>query len=138
MARRKKKRGIEIKKIFVLLFLLIVVGGVFYYVIQMPIQNIYIKGNQIVSDDEIISIAKLDTYPSFLLTTSKSIKNRLKKNQYIEDVSIKKKFGNIVTISVFEYQMIALTKDDNKIILSNGKKIDNTYEISDVPVLIMI
>ena len=128
VARRKKKRGIGLKKILVVLFWIIIVGGGFYYVLQMPIHNIYIKGNQIVSDDEIINLAKLDTYPSFLLTSGKSIKNRLEKNQYIEDIIVKKKFGNIVIISVYEYKMIALTKEDNKIILSNGKQIDNKIQ----------
>ena len=136
MAKRKrKKRGINFKRIFIMLFLFAIGIGIVYYVLQMPIRNIYIKGNKIVNDDEIISLSGLDSYPSFLLTSSKDIKRNIRKNKYIEKVSIKKKFGNIVVISVIEYRMIALNKE-NKIILSNGVEIDNVYDISDVPVLI--
>ena len=107
----------------------------FYYIITMPIHNIYIKNNKIVTDNEIIKISGLDSYPSFILTKSSDIKKKIKKNKYIDKVKIKKEFGNIITIYIKEYQVIATTKED-KLILSNGLQIDNTYELSDMPILI--
>ena len=101
----------------------------------MPVENIYIKGNRIISDDEILEMSSLNEYPSFLLTKKKEIKTSLKKNPYIKDVKISKKLGNRIELEVEEYQVVALTKEE-KIILSNAKELDNIYELNDVPILI--
>ena len=101
----------------------------------MPIKNIYIKNNKIVTDNEIIKLAQLEDYPSFLLTTKKTIINKIKQNKNIDKVKVKKSFGNIITINIKEYQAIAITKN-GELILSNGQKIENTYDLSDIPILI--
>ncbi len=135
VVRKKKKKVIKKKNILVFLISLIGICVLFYYIITMPIHNIYIKNNKIVTDNEIIKISGLDSYPSFILTKSSDIKKKIKKNKYIDKVKIKKEFGNIITIYIKEYQVIATTKED-KLILSNGLQIDNTYELSDMPILI--
>ena len=135
MARRKKKRVISIKKIMTILLTLVCLIGITYYLLTMPIKNIYIKNNRIVNDNEIIKLAGLEEYPSFLLTKKNDLIKKIKKNKYIKDVKITKSFGNIITINVKEYESIALTKND-EIILSNGMNLDNTYDLSDIPILI--
>ena len=101
----------------------------------MPIKNIYISGNDILSDDVIINESKLVYYPSFLLTSSRDVVNILKKDDYIRDVSVVKKLGNVIDIKVLEYKPIAIFSSDNKLILSSGKIVNNVYNVSDVPVL---
>ena len=135
MAVKKKKKKLEFKNILIFFLVFVILGLIIYFVLTMPIHNIYIKNNNIVSDDEIIQVSGLENYPSFLLTRGSSIQKKLKKNKYIENVKVKKEFGNVIQITVYEYQMIAVTRD-NLIILSNGMKIDNSYDLSDVPVLI--
>lgn len=135
LARRKKKRVINSKKVIIFLTVCTIVILAIYYVITMPIKNIYIKNNVIVTDNEIIKLAELEEYPSFLLTKKTDLIRKIKKNKYIEDVQIRKEFGNIITIDIKEYQGIALTKNE-EIILSNGIKIENKYELSDIPILI--
>lgn len=109
--------------------------GVFYYAITMPIKNIYIKGNKIISDNEILETSSLYEYPSFLLTPKSEIKKSLEKNNYIKKVKITKKLGNIIEITITEYLAIAITKE-GKIMLSNGKILENTYNLTDVPIMI--
>ena len=101
----------------------------------MPVRNIYINGNNVISDEIIIEQSGLDKYPSFLLTSSNKIKNSLRNNKYISDVKIKKKLGNIIEIKVLEYRLISFLANDKKIILSNGNVVDNIYNVSDLPVL---
>lgn len=135
MAVRKKKKKINMRRILVFFLMFVILCFVIIFVLTMPIHNIYIKNNKIVSDDEVIKLSGLENYPSFILTRSSLIRKKLKKNKYIDNVLVKKRLGNIIFITVYEYQMVALTKD-NFIILSNGVKIDNSYDLSDVPVLI--
>ncbi len=134
MAKGKKRRVFKVKNILILLFLFLGIVGLVYYGLTMPIKNVYIKGNYILSDGEIMKISALDKYPSFLLTSSKSIRDKIIKNSYVKDAKISKKFGNVIELSVIEYSAVFIQQD--KIILSNGEQLDNTYNLSDVPTLI--
>ncbi|MCI6266372.1 MAG: FtsQ-type POTRA domain-containing protein [Erysipelotrichaceae bacterium] len=133
--KKKKKRIFKIKNIIILLMILLLMVGLFYYAITMPIKNIYIKGNKIISDNEIMEISSLDKYPSFLLTKKSQLKKTLEKNDYIKEVKISKKLGNIIELTITEYQAVALTVDGN-MILSNGTVLENTYNLTDIPIMI--
>lgn len=132
--KKKKKRVFKIKNIIILLCILVSLIGIVYYLLTMPVKNIYIKGNNIIQDKEVLELSTLSNYPSFLLTKSKIIINNIKKSPYIKNVKIHKKLGNIIEIEIEEYRVICTSS--NNIILSNGKELENTYNLTDVPILI--
>ena len=134
MAKGKKRRVFKVKNILLLLFLFLGIVGLVYYGVTLPVKNVYIKGNYILSDGEIMKISALDKYPSFLLTSSKSIRDKIIKNSYVKDAKIYKKFGNVIEVNILEYS--AAFSFEDKIILSNGEIIPNTYNLSDVPILL--
>ena len=135
MAKKKKKRVIKIKNVCILLGILLLLIGLGYYIFTMPIKNIYIKGNEIISDNEIIKSTNLYNYPSFLLTKKSRLKKNINKNQYIKSINISKKLGNIIEIKIEEYKPIAINKEEN-IIIETGKTLENIYNLTDVPILI--
>jgi len=135
VAKKKKKRVFKIKNILILLTILVLLIISIYYILKMPIKNIYIKGNNIISDNEILELATLYEYPSFVLTKKNEIKKAIKKNKYIKSVNVTKKIGNIVEIKVNEYKPILIDKDSN-IVIENGKKLENIYNLTDLPILI--
>ena len=101
----------------------------------MPIKNIYISGNKILDDETVIELAKLSNNPSFLLTSTSEIKRNLSKSDYINNIKVSKKLGNVIDIKVEEYKALALTNNGQRVILSSGKIIENKDNITDVPVL---
>ena len=136
MAKKKKKKKVfKIKNILIILVSIFSICGLFYLAITMPVNNIYISGNNIVSDDEILELSGLDSYPSFLLTSKSNIRDLIRENKYIKDVKIKKKMGNKFYVEVEEYKVIALN-DVGNVILSSGEILENSYELYDVPKLI--
>ena len=135
MAKRRKKKVFKIKNIIVLLVILLLLVGMFYYAFTMPIKNIYISGNIMVNDSEILSLSGLDKYPSFLLTTKSKIKNSILNNKYIEDVLVRKKFKGIIELEIAEYRVIA-KNIDNKVVVSSGDVLENNYNVSDIPRLV--
>ena len=135
VAKKKKKRVFKIKNIIILFSVFCMIVGLFYYAITMPIKNIYIKGNNILSDDEIIKLASLEEYPSFLFSLKSKIKNNLEQNIYIKEAQITKKFRNIIEIMIKEYQPIVITKEGN-ILLSSGQIVENNHDLTDAPLMV--
>ena len=85
-----KKKKLRIGRLLFLLLFVAVIGLFLYFLATTKIKNIIIKGNKLLSDEEIMKIAKIETYPEFFLTWNNQIKERLEKNPLIENVSIKK------------------------------------------------
>lgn len=133
--RIKKKVKIKFIPIIITLLLIIVVGFITYSLLLLPIKNIYIKGNNYLSDQEIIEIAKIEDYPSFFKTTKYRIKKRLLKNPYIKKVNIKKYIFNTIEITI-EEKNILCRKDENKlVILEDGSEINDNLNYN-VPLLL--
>lgn len=131
-----RKKKINFKRIILALVIIYFLYFLISSLLKMPIQNIYIVGNSYVSDKEIIESASLKNYPSYLLTFSSTIKKDLLENPYIKNVSIKKNKWRSVTIEIEENHLLCIDKLTGKIILENGNKENNTYDILDIPVLV--
>lgn len=136
---KKLKKRTHLKIIPVLIFLLLIVATFFIYnlISSLPVKNIYITGNTYLTDQEIIELAKLENYPSFIKTTSATIKKNIEKNKLIKHAKITKKFFGIVEITVEENNILFRKYDDDtKVILDNGSEVvDDKYSYS-VPKLL--
>ena len=116
-------KKVKIVNILIVLLLLYIIGFYAYKVVVAPINNIFVVGNKYLTDQEIIDIAGIRNYPSFILTTKYNIKKKLLKNDLIDDAKIKKSFGRMLTIELKESNPLFIYND--KVILSNSKQIDN-------------
>lgn len=125
------KKKINIKKILIVLLGLLLLCLIVNHIIKMPLKNIYISGNSIVSDKEIIKMAGINSYPPYLKTYFIDIKEKILKNNFIKNVTIKRKFPSKIYIEIEEYKPIAIYND--KIILSSKKKVDNNKKFSYLP-----
>lgn len=129
-----KKKKLKIKKILIFLIFLIILTLFVTYFLKMPIKNIYINGNNYVSDREIIKLAKLEKYPSFIKTYFNNIEEKIKRNIYIKNIKVKRKMFGKIYIEVEEYKPLAIYRE--KIILSSSKQIDNNNTINHIPTII--
>lgn len=135
MAPRKmkvkvKKKKLNLKKIIItiLLFLAVIVIGT--QILKMPITNIYIVGNNFVSDKEIISLTNLEDYPPFFKTYLTDYNKILKKNEYIANVKVKRELFGKIYLYIEEKQPLFIY--NNKLVLSTKEQVINKYNI-DVP-----
>lgn len=129
-----KKRKLNIKKIFLFLSSIIVIIVLIYYIIELPIKNIYIIGNNILSDKEIIDLSGISNYPSLIKTSSYKIKNKLKSNIYIKDIKIEKKLNSKIYIYITEKKILCTY--DNKLLLEDSSLVENKNHISSYPILV--
>lgn len=131
----KKKIRIRILPIIIIIFILTLLSGSVYLLSLIPIKNIYISGNNYLKDQEIIELAKIENYPSFLKTRTKDMKKNIKKSPYVKSVTIKKKILGIVEIQIEEYNILFRKEENNKIVLEDKEElIDN--EKYQVPILL--
>lgn len=117
---QKKKRRLRVGRLFLLL---LIVGAIVFACIKfidIPIRNIVISGNEILTDEEIIKEAGLEDYPSYFQIFSISVKNKLKENPYIKDVKVSKGLLN-VKITVTERKILYIKKDTNEKVTSDNK-----------------
>lgn len=124
VVKKKQKKHVKIKYGRIILAVLII--GLFIYLLgqifKFPIKNIYIYNNTILSDQEIIDIAKLNSYPSIISTTNHSIKSRLEKNIFIKNAKVYKKKLKEVHIEIIENYPLFYNSTSKKTILSNKKE----------------
>ena len=79
MAKKVKKK-IKFKIVPILIFLICIVVLYFglSYLADTKIKNIYVYGNNLLTDQEVIELAKVEDYPSFYKTLSRTIKKNIK------------------------------------------------------------
>lgn len=129
MAKIKKKK--RLKLIPFLLFVLVITGAFFLVdvLLDTRVENIVIKGNKLVTDQQIIDEAGLSNYPSFYKTTSYNIKKALEKNSFIKEVKIKRSFYHVITIEVSEYKVLLKKETTGKLVLENMNEVTTDQEI---------
>ncbi len=134
---KKNKKKLK-KKVLVLfiIFIVLILGLIYYLVFPQNITNIYIKGNNYLTDYNIIKIAKLDNYPNTFKMTSKKIENNLLESPYIKEVKVKKKFFYIVDITLEENKILFIRLDTNKLVFSDYSEIDYDEEVLVAPYLL--
>lgn len=129
-----KKRKVKYKNIIIFIF--IVVLGIFcvFGIMNLKIKNIYISGNTILSDQQIIDLAGLHNYPSISTTSSKDIKNKLESNVYIASVKIKYRYIlREIDIDINENSPLIYYEYEDAYLLANGEKVEEHYNL---PILI--
>lgn len=130
--KKSKKRNIKHKIIVILLLLITILLAI--YISKKPLSNIYITGNNILSDKDIIITAKLDNYPPYINTYFINIRDNLLKNSYVKTVEIKRKLFGKIYINITEHKPICIY--DNKLVLSSKEKVKNIYNIDYIPYVI--
>jgi len=128
-----KKRKLKVKNIILFILSVILLISFIYYLFTKKITNIYIINNNIVNDKEIIELANLNDYPSYLLNFSFLLEKNILTNPFIKEVEVIKKNFKIY-IYITEYKNLAIYND--KIFLENNTLVDNTYNIVGLPIII--
>lgn len=103
--------------------------------LNSKIKNIYVVGNNYFHEQDIIEIAGIKDYPKFKKINKKKIKEKLLNEELINDVKVSLSFDLELTIEIKENKALCYSENDNKVILSDGSKIDNKYDFIGMPIL---
>lgn len=121
---KQPKRKIKIKKILIFLVFIIILIYLIISFLLIRIKNIYVSGNIMLSEQEVIDISKISDYPNTFLNLSPIIEARLEKNVKIKSAKVYKKWLNQVYIEIEENYPLFYNDSSKKTILLDGKEID--------------
>ena len=89
--KKRVKRKLNVKRVIVFLLSVLILSFFIYKLVNVNISNIYIKGNNYLTDQYIIDISGLSNYPNSLSNISFNIEKKLKKDSFILDAKVKKR-----------------------------------------------
>lgn len=123
-----KRKKIRVFRLLLLLFVIAIISFFVYLYVTTNTQNIIIKGNNYISDEEVLQETDLKNYPSFILTMPSKIQKKLAKNQYIKSVKVRRKFYHTFEITIKEYDVLFKNDTLNKYVLDNKQEITSDLE----------
>lgn len=123
-----KRKKLRVFRLLLLLFVIAIISFFVYLYVTTNTQNIIIKGNNYISDEEALQETNLKNYPSFILTMPSKIQKKLAKNEYIKSVKVRRKFYHTFEITIKEYDVLFKNDTLNKYVLDNKKEIMSDLE----------
>ena len=97
--KKKKSKKLKILKG---LGILIIIGLFVFLLLNIRVKNIYVTGNNILTDQDIIELAGIQNYPKLFSVSIHKMKNQIKMNQVIDEVNIKKSLFGRIDINVLD------------------------------------
>lgn len=122
-------RKIRYKRLLLFLLFVLIVLFLTFKILSVRISNIYVSGNVYLSEQEIIEYGKLSNYPRSVLTYSKVVESNIKKNDYIKDVKVSKKWFTKMYITVTENRPLFYDQVGNKTVLMDGKTVSDKFNV---------
>ncbi|MBR3162886.1 MAG: FtsQ-type POTRA domain-containing protein [Clostridia bacterium] len=133
---RPKKTSKILKALGV--FVLIVGAGIFLCTTPLfNVTQIEVIGNETVSKEEIISLSQIQLNENMFKNVKVNIKQNIKGNAYIEDVSVKRVLPNKMQISIKERKPRYMIKllDKFAYINSQGYILEVTNQTKEIPII---
>ena len=123
MAKVIKKKKLRLLPFLIFIIVIAIIVFSCLFILDTKVKNIIIIGNEVLSDDEIISLAGLSNYPSFYKTLNITMKDNIKENPLVKNVKINRMFYHIIEITVDEYEILYKREDNGKYVLENKEEI---------------
>lgn len=126
---KKKKRRLRLKRVLIFLFATILIGYLIFLLLNRPITNIYIEGNEYLTEQEIIEYIGVDNYPKLIDCPSYKLIKKLKNNKFIKSAKIYKRHFTDLYIIIEENRPLYYNSTDKKTVLLDGTKVNKIFEV---------
>lgn len=134
--KKKKKRHLKFKGFIFLILLLYLISMTIYYLLKMPVKNIVIKNNNLVTENEILETVNVSFDSSLFKLSKRSLKKKLLSNELIYDAKITKTFLGDLIIDVTENKILFYNESSHKLVLSSKDEMDENSKYLGYPTLI--
>ena len=132
MKKVKKKVKLKFIPLLLMFLILVMLFFLFKHISKIKPSLILIRGNELLSDREIINEGNLREFKYFSFNNTS--KEKIKKNKIIKKVDIKRKFLFTIEVTIEEKKVILYEKTSSLYILEDNEKVKINKNI-EVPVL---
>ena len=137
MKKKKTRKKPKIKAFIIFFLILYLIGVIIYYIVTTPIKNIVIKGNNLLKEKEIIDVIKIDEKTPYFKINTLLLKNKILKNiPLVNNCKVRKNIFGKVTITIEENKILYYDYLEDKLMLSNGKMIEDDNQYLGYPTLV--
>ena len=130
------KRKLNVKGLIVILLTLYLLIMVIYYFFTMPLKNIDIIGNNVLTDEQIIKQVNLEKNTSLFLINTYLTEKKIKELPITKNVKVKKKLNGTLNIYIEEENVLFYEASNQKYALTNNKEMIIENDILGIPTLI--
>ncbi len=130
--KKKKRVKVKFKRILIFLLCVIILGFGIYKLLNLKITNIYVSGEMILNEQDVIDIALISDYPNTFSNFSRDIENRLSENIYIKEVNVSKRWFTEVYIDIVFNKPLFYYNHINQTVLSDGQVVDDIFVVPTV------
>lgn len=134
--KKFKVRKLNIARILVLILIFYIIVCACVYIYKQPVRHYEIKGNQILTDMEVIEYLNLENYPSYISINPGKLSKKLEQNKLVSKAKVKYGFNFKIIIEITENTPVMFIKLENKICLASGEKIEPSDNIIGIPTLL--
>ena len=92
----------KVLKFFMLIVIIIIASIILLSSSLFDLKNIYVEGNEKISDEAIISLSGLNLYENIFKLNKNSVIDKIKENAYIENAEISRKLPSTIEITIKE------------------------------------
>lgn len=135
---KKKKKIIIIKRtILVLVVLFTILITLALTLPEFNLAEVKVSGTEIIPEEAILETANLDIGTNIFKINTKTIKEAIKENSYVDKVKVTRKYPNTITIEVTERKIAYYIqgKDGNCVIDRTGRVLGIKETIESIEVL---
>jgi cell division septal protein FtsQ len=133
--KKKKKRKLNYRKVFNLLLFIVFIICFILYINNLNIKRIYITGNSITKDYEIIEYLNIKDYPKIYKLNINEMKNNLLNMDLISQAKVKRNILGKLTIEVVEDKPLFYIDNLDKVVTSSNKLINNSNSYLGLPTI---
>lgn len=128
----------KVLKFFMLIVIIIIASIILLSSSLFDLKNIYVEGNEKISDEAIISLSGLNLYENIFKLNKNSVIDKIKENAYIENAEISRKLPSTIEITIKERKVNYMLEYANSYAYINnqGYILEITNEKLDFPILI--
>jgi cell division septal protein FtsQ len=135
LLERSRRKRVNNKKIIIVFAIILLAILLFLYYRTLKVKNIYVVGNKLIKESEILENTNLLTYPQLYQVSESDIKNSLSDNKLINNVRVKKSLTGKITIEISENKILYQDKN-SKYTLSNKEEVELDDIYIGIPTLI--
>ena len=133
---KKRRKKLRVKLLLKLVLVIAIFFCIFQYALNVRTKNIYIYGNTLTKDIEIIKSAKLDNYPKLIKIKPKKAAKAVEELPLIKNAKVKRGIFGKITITVEENNILFYYRYNDKLVTSDNTQIDDNNKYMGYPTLI--